>query len=95
MLHGIDKAWKVETNFFLSQVGQSGEERFQSLILEALPSPEMSRLPWMTAHAKLKALASTVTSSSSCVSVCRSKLESITIMVEYDDEGAVPQVPGD
>ena len=55
MLNSLDKAWKVETNFFMSQIGESGEKRFESLIINALPSAEVA-MELEATHAKLKSL---------------------------------------
>ena len=38
LLASLDKDWKVELNFWLSQCGQSGENRLQHLVLQALPT---------------------------------------------------------
>lgn len=38
-LQALDKQWRIESNFFLSQIGESGELRMQGLVLEGLPSP--------------------------------------------------------
>ena len=57
MLSSLDKGWKVEMNFFLSQVGESGETRLKSLVLDVLPSAEQEA-SLEQAHGKLRALAS-------------------------------------
>ena len=36
----IDKQWKVEANFWLSHVGESGAKRFGQLVLQNLPTHE-------------------------------------------------------
>jgi len=38
VLSSLDKMWKIEANFFLSQAGETGEHRLQELVLTALPS---------------------------------------------------------
>ena len=39
MLSSLDKGWKMDMNFWLSQCGKSGEERVFQLILDAMPTP--------------------------------------------------------
>lgn len=39
-LQSLSKQWRIEFNFYLSQVGETGELRMQKLVLESLPSPK-------------------------------------------------------
>ena len=55
MLASLDKAWKVEANFFLSQIGETGEKRLQSLVAEALPTAERE-MDLETSHARMRTL---------------------------------------
>ena len=57
MLSSLDKGWKVEMNFFLSQVGETGEARLRSLVLDVLPSKD-KQCTLEEAHGKLRAVAS-------------------------------------
>ena len=91
MLSGLDKAWKVETNFFLSQVGQSGEQRFESLITEALPTSER-KVSLEDAHAKLKTLSSSYLYQFVRVGLQR-QLESIMSWLSVMMRGRCPKLP--
>lgn len=41
-LQALDKQWRIESNFYLSQVGKSGEERLQQLVLGKLPTEQQA-----------------------------------------------------
>ena len=55
-LHTLDRQWKLEESFFLSCVGESGDERFKQEILGCLPDKAGS-ITMETAMQKLRSLA--------------------------------------
>ena len=87
-MKALDKGWVVESNFCLSQVGESEELRMKRSVLRLFPSATVHVTPAEAAE-KLRALCASGWFKFVCVPL-RKPVESVTHWVEMLESGRAP-----